>query len=158
SCLVWSSPLPGDARSRLAYVDLFQGAKPNLLLRIDNNCGAESIIEYLPSTHFYLKDREAGTPWATRLPFPVHVVARVESRDHIAGSAFVTRYAYHHGYFDPHDPEFCGFALVDQWDTEHLSNLDRKSGVPHPTNVDASSHVPPVLTRSWFHNGAFDDL
>ena len=34
------------------------------------------------------------------LPFPVHVVERVETFDAISQNRFVTRYAYHHGYFD----------------------------------------------------------
>ena len=34
-------------------------------------------LTYAPSTKFYLQDRAAGTPWLTRLPFPVHVVERL---------------------------------------------------------------------------------
>ena len=33
ACLVWSSPLPGDARRPLRYVDLMGGSKPHLLVR-----------------------------------------------------------------------------------------------------------------------------
>ena len=32
ACLVWSSPLPGDARAPLRYVDLMGGQKPHLLV------------------------------------------------------------------------------------------------------------------------------
>ena len=39
---------------------------------------------YAPSTRFYLADKAAGRPWVTRLPFPVHVVERVETRDLIS--------------------------------------------------------------------------
>jgi RHS repeat-associated protein len=157
TCLAWSSPLPGDARRRLCYVDLYQGTKPNLLVRVDNNCGAETVVSYAPSTRFYLADHEAGKPWATRLPFPVQVVERVETRDHISQNLFVTRYAYHHGYFDPHEREFRGFAMVEQWDTEEYATLAGNASLPQPANVAESSHIPPVLTRSWFHNGAFEN-
>ena len=58
----------------LRYVDLMCGQKPHLLIRIVNNLGAETRIEYASSTEFYLADKAAGTPWVTRLPFPVHVV------------------------------------------------------------------------------------
>ena len=34
------------------------------------------------------------------MPFPVHVVERVETFDHLSCNRFVTRYAYHHGHFD----------------------------------------------------------
>ena len=63
----------------------------------------------------------AGRPWVTRLPFPVHVVERVETaRPRSAGNRFVTRYAYHHGYFDGVEREFRGFGMVEQWDTEEI--------------------------------------
>ena len=36
----------------------------------------------------------------TRLPFPVHVVKRVETYDDVSRNRFVTSYTYHHGYYD----------------------------------------------------------
>ncbi len=59
-------------------------------------------------------------PWITRLPFPVHVVERVETLDRISRNRFVTRYRYRHGYFDGGEREFRGFGRVDQWDTEEI--------------------------------------
>ena len=35
ACLVWSSPLPGDARRPMRYVDLMGGQKPHLLVKTD---------------------------------------------------------------------------------------------------------------------------
>ncbi len=125
ACLVWSSPLPGDAAQPMRYVRLM-GQKPHLLQKIVNNLGAETHIAYAPSTKFYLKDKEAGTPWITRLPFPVHVIERVEIYDHISRNRFVTRYAYHHGYFDGIEREFRGFGMVEQWDTEEIGALKKK--------------------------------
>lgn len=154
ACLVWSSPLPGDAGRPLRYVDLTGGTKPHLLTRSRNNLGAETRIEYAPSTTFYLDDLRDGRPWATRLPFPVHVVSRVVTHDWVSGNQFVTRYAYHDGYFDPHEREFRGFGMVEQWDTETYETLTALGLAGQPTNVEASSHVPPVLTRTWFHTGA----
>src|SRR5690606_28129043 len=77
TCLVWSSPLPGDADSPLRYIDLMGGQKPHLLEATNNNLGLETRIHYLPSTKFYLEDKFAGTPWITRIPFPVHCVEKV---------------------------------------------------------------------------------
>src|SRR5205823_2911908 len=74
ACLIWSSPLPGDAHRPMRYIDLMDGIKPHLLIRSDNNMGAETRIHYAPSTRFYLADQLAGKPWITRIPFPVHVV------------------------------------------------------------------------------------
>ena len=155
ACLVWSSPLPGDSRRPMRYIDLMGGQKPHLLLAVKNNLGAETHVHYAPSTRFYLTDKTAGTPWITRLPFPVHVVERVEVYDRISRSRFVTRYAYHHGYFDGVEREFRGFGMIEQWDTEEFAALSATNELPAGDNIDAASHVPPVLTRTWFHTGAY---
>jgi RHS repeat-associated protein len=169
ACLVWSSPLPGERRTALRYLDLMAKGKPHLLVGLKNNLGAETRVRYVASTWFYLKHRQEGWPWITRLPFPVHVVERVETRDHISGNRFTTRYAYHHGFFDGFEREFRGFGMVEQWDTEELAALTAegklpaattqdstgKGTAPAATNLDAASHVPPVLTRTWFHTGVY---
>jgi hypothetical protein len=155
ACLVWSSPLPGDARRPMRYIDLMGGQKPHLLIRSVNNLGAETRVHYAPATKFYLADKLAGTPWITRIPFPVHVVERVETYDHVGRNRFVTRYAYHHGYFDGIEREFRGFGMIEQWDTEAFAALSASPTLPAGDNIDEASHVPPVLTRTWFHTGAF---
>ena len=154
ACLVWSSPLPGESYAPLRYVDLMGSQKPHLLKGISNNLGAETRFSYAPSTRFYLEDKDAGRPWITRLHFPVQVVERVESYDWVGRSRFVTRYAYHHGYFDSVEREFRGFGMVEQWDTE-IHHDDTSFADLETTNEDAASFVSPVLTRTWFHNGAF---
>jgi RHS repeat-associated protein len=155
ACLVWSSSLPGSAGRSLRYIDLMGGAKPHLLVKVVNNLGAETRIEYAPSTRFYVEDKLAGKPWITRLPFPVHVVARVDTYDYVSRNRFVTRHAYHHGYFDGVEREFRGFGMVEQWDTEEFAALSGSGDFPSAANIDAASHVPPVLTRTWFHTGIY---
>jgi RHS repeat-associated protein len=155
ACLVWSSPLPGDAQKPMRYVDLMGGRKPHLLIKTVNNLGAETGVQYAPSTTFYLQDKRDGKPWITRLPFPVHVVERVETNDHISRNRFVTRYAYHHGYFDGEEREFRGFGMVEQFDTEEFAALAADGALPAASNLDAASHVPPVHTKTWFHTGAY---
>ena len=68
----------------------------------------------------------------TRLPFPVHVVERIETYDFVSRNLFVTRYAYHHGYYDGVEREFRGFGRVDQWDTEEFATLTSSPGMPDP--------------------------
>lgn len=155
ACLVWSSPLPGDRRRPMRYIDLMGGQKPHLLIRTVNNLGAETHVRYAPSTRFYLADKQAGKPWITRLPFLVHVVEQVEIFDHVSRNRFVTRYAYHHGYFDGEEREFRGFGMVEQWDTEAFAALTESGAFPEATNIAQASHVPPVLTKTWFHTGAY---
>ncbi len=125
------------------------------MLTVKNNLGAETHIQYVSSTRFYLADKQAGRPWITRLPFPVFVVERVETYDFVSRNCFVTRHAYHHGYFDGVEREFRGFGMVEQWDTEELAALTTSDSFPASTNLDAASHVLPVLTRTWFHTGAY---
>lgn len=154
ACLVWSSPLPADTERPMRYVDLMGEHKPHLLTKIVNNLGAETTITYAASTKFYLQDKRAGTPWATTLPFPVHVVDRVETFDAISRNRFVTAYSYHHGHFDGVEREFRGFGRVDQLDTETFAALTGTGELPDATNIDTTSHLPPVLTKTWFHTGA----
>ncbi len=155
SCLVWSSPLPNQSGRCLRYIDLMCGLKPHLLERIDNNMGAKTRIEYASSTEFYLADKLAGTPWITKLPFPVHVVKRVEIYDQVSRNRIITRYSYHHGFYDGLEREFRGFARVDQLDTEGFASF-RPHG-EEASNWDEAYHVPPVLTKTWFHTGVFLD-
>jgi RHS repeat-associated protein len=155
ACLLWSSPLPADSLRPLRYIDLMCGQKPHLLTRLRNNLGAETVIEYASSTEFYLADKLAGIPWITRLAFPVHVVKCVETYDWISRNRFVTRYTYHHGYFDGPEREFRGFGRVDQVDTEELAALTRSGVFPIGNNENPASNVPPVLTKTWFHTGAY---
>jgi RHS repeat-associated protein len=156
ACLVWSSPLPAAIRRPMRYLALME-EKPHLLIGTKNNLGAETRVHYAPSTKFYLDDKASGRPWITRLPFPMHVLERVETFDHISRNYFVTQYSYHHGYFDGEEREFRGFAMVEQRDTEEFAALTKNGALPETTNVDLTSHVPPVLTKTWFHTGAFLD-
>ncbi len=155
ACLVWSSPLQRDAQRPMRFVNLMGKHKPHLLIKTINNLGAETRVKYLPSTYFYLKDKQEGEPWITRLPFPVHVVERIETFDHISNNYFATRYAYHHGYFDGEEREFRGFGMVEQFDTEQFSSLAPIGGEEAASNIDAASHVPPVHTKTWFHTGVY---
>jgi hypothetical protein len=155
ACLLWSSSLPRETGRQLRYVDLMCGRKPHLLDRTVNNLGAETRIDYASSTKFYLADKAVGAPWVTRLPFPVHVVERVETDDYVSRNRFVTRYTYHHGFYDGVEREFRGFGRVDQLDTEELATLTASGNFPTGHNIDVASNVPPVLTKTWFHTGVY---
>jgi RHS repeat-associated protein len=145
ACIVWSSPLPGNAPQPMRYIDLMGGQKPHLLVFVKNNMGMERSLKYVASTRFYLEDRLAGTPWVTKLPFPVQVLTQVETTDIVTQTKLVSLYRYHHGYFDGFEREFRGFGLVEQWDTEYFP--DSKTAF----------QVPPVYTKTWFHTGAYID-
>ncbi len=147
TCLVWSSPAPA-ADPPVHFVELMAQGKPHLLTEVTNNLGAQTVIRYESSTEHSLRDARAGRPWITRLPFPVQVVASVETRDLVSGNVLTTSYTYHHGWFDGVEREFRGFGRVDQRDSEVFDQR------PDGANQDPAFHVPPVLTRTWFHTGA----
>ncbi|WP_437793358.1 SpvB/TcaC N-terminal domain-containing protein [Sorangium sp. So ce693] len=153
-CLVWASSLPG-ARPRVRYIDLLGSKKPHLLTSIANNLGRTTTVTYAPSTKFYLADGAAGRPWVTRLPFVVHVIERVEVFDAVSRHRFVTTYAYHHGDYDGVEREMRGFGMVEQRDTESFSAFSGAGFAPPAANADPELHLPPVLTKTWFHTGAW---
>lgn len=142
ACIVWSSSMPAQGARPVAYVDLMGGTKPHLLSSFTNGFGGETRVEYASSTSFYLRDKADEKPWITKLPFPVHVVAKVTKLDHVANTSLVTRMRYHHGFYDGVEREYRGFAFVEQWDAE---------------TFDAESELvrPPTRTRTWFHTGAW---
>lgn len=164
ACLVWTSPLLADARAPLRYIDLTGGSKPYLLTQIVNNLGTTTTLTYAPSTKFYLQDRAAGTPWVTRLPFPVHVVERVQTEDSVSATRYVCTRSYHHGFYDGVEREFRGFARVDTTDVDVVAGASGDGTFTSTPPADAAGDVfelPGVLTRTWFHTGAFfgaDDI
>jgi RHS repeat-associated protein len=151
ACVVWSSGLPSYGQQPLRYIDLMNGLKPHLLTRVANNLGAETVIEYRSSTEYYLADRAAGHHWVTPLPFPVHVVARVETIDLVSHHRFVSSSTYHHGYFDGVEREFRGFGRIERLDREEFSG---PAGSPF-RNEATEWQIPPVLTKTWYHTGVF---
>ena len=151
ACIVWSSRLPKDRNTPLKYIDLMNSKKPHIMVFYKNNLGKEVFLEYAPSTKFYLEDKIAGTPWVTKLHFPVHCISKTETVDKISGWRFVNSYKYHHGYYDHPEREFRGFGMVEQTDTEYFENW----GKADATNiVDKELHQEPVVSKTWFHTGA----
>lgn len=157
ACLAWSSPLPGEARSTIRYIDLMGGQKPHLLIKTKNNLGAETEVTYAPSTKFYLEDKQAGKPWITKLPFPVHCVEKVTVRDIWRQTEFASTYSYHHGYFDGIEREFRGFGRVEQRDVETYGKFMQGNAASPYITDDHTLYQPPIKTVTWYHTGAAFD-
>ncbi|HMQ52011.1 MAG TPA: SpvB/TcaC N-terminal domain-containing protein [Anaerolineae bacterium] len=157
SCAVLTKNEAGYPGVRHDYYDFTGGIKPHLLIELTDNMGATTRVKYASSTRFYLEDEQAGKPWISRLPFPVHVIEKTETVDHISGSKLVTTYNYHHGYFDGQEREFRGFGCVEQRDTQAFEQFSQPGLVDIPFEVaPAGLHVPPVWTRTWYHTGAYE--
>ncbi|MBK6520313.1 MAG: toxin [Polyangiaceae bacterium] len=153
--LTWAGS-PQCHPGTLRHTTPFGTAKPYLLATIDNGMGLTRTLSYGSSTAHYLRDQRAGRPWPTKLPFPVQVLDRVDTRDAIAGTRLVTRYRYSHGYYDPQDRELRGFGLVETEDAETFAPGEGAGSFPELPHDDAGDLAqPPVLTKTWFHTGAF---
>ena len=120
--VLWSG-LGHDDES--AFLDLTGGVKPYLLTDLDNHRGATTRLTWSTSTAYAGADRDAGRPWSTTLPFPVHVLAGVTTNDLFADTVQTTGFIYHDGYWDAADREFRGFGRVEQVDTLAPRQQDR---------------------------------
>lgn len=154
ACIVWSSEMPAYSKSPMRYIDLMGGKKPHIMRSHENGFGKKTEVEYKSSTWFYLQDKLKGTPWITKLPFPVQVVTKTIVTEVVTNVRFTAEYSYHHGYYDHAEREFRGFGRVDQTDTEYF-DVFTQTGASN--TVPAAHHQPPVLTKTWFHTGAFLD-
>lgn len=154
SALTWT-PKRRAGEPTVHYATPFGTDKPHLLASITNGTGLETRFEYAASTKFYLADKKARRPWATKLPFPVQVLTRVESYDHIARRRFATTYSYRHGYYDTHEREFRGFGLVETVDAESFDAASGSGLFPDLPIDNGELQQTPVLTKTWFHTGAW---
>jgi RHS repeat-associated protein len=158
--ILWSYDFGAFPDSTYKFLDLTDGIKPYVLDGMDNHMGAVTKVSYAPSTRFYLEDEtRSETRWRTPLPFPVQVVARVEAIDEISHGKLTTEYRYHHGYWDGKEREFRGFGMVEQLNTEtfadyHGNDLHGPEAAFQP--VRDMHFSPPLLTKTWFHQGPVD--
>jgi RHS repeat-associated protein len=99
-------------RARTWHVTLAD-TPPYLLASVDNGLGEGLTVRYGSSVAEARRDREAGRPWSTFLPFPVPVVVeRIRSVG--AGAAPErSRYRYHDGAWDTSLRRFLGFGRVE---------------------------------------------
>ncbi|MGV8964506.1 MAG: SpvB/TcaC N-terminal domain-containing protein, partial [Candidatus Saccharimonadaceae bacterium] len=154
ACIVWSSELPAYRSAPMRYIDLMGGKKPHIMRSHENGFGKKSEVEYKSSTWFYLQDKLKGEPWITKLPFPVQCVSKTIVSEKVTNVRFTSEYTYHHGYYDHAEREFRGFGRVEQTDSENFDVFE-KTGASNI--VPAEHHQSPVLTKTWFHTGAFLD-
>jgi RHS repeat-associated protein len=159
--ILWTREADGSGRPSHFFLDLTGGNKPYLLDRMDNNMGAVTEVNYATSTKYYLRDYAIpANRWRTTLPFPVQVVEHVKVTDELSGGVLTTEYRYHHGYWDGVEREFRGFGMVEQVDTEVFNSYAGRAieGRGDYLNhlLRQQNYAPPMLTRTWFHQGPVD--
>ncbi|SFW15381.1 SpvB/TcaC N-terminal domain-containing protein [Chitinophaga sancti] len=134
------------------------GVKPYLLYAMSNGLGLSTKLKYSSSVEFYLRDKKAGSPWITHLPFPVQVVEKMIISDSVNGNTLTRRFAYHEGCYDNNQKEFLGFGYVESWDAEQYESFS-STGTPadFPVNdVNSELIVAPVYTREWYLTGIME--
>ncbi len=158
--LTWSRDIGANRSGSYRLLDFCGGMKPLLLTEMSNGMGTTTRVRYGVSTTHAIRDRKAGRPWVTTLPFPVQVVDTVEVIDHIGRTKLVTEYKYHDGYYAGREREFRGFASVEQIDSqdfELFAGPGLRGRGQLLENIARWMHVPPVRTVTWFHTGLYFD-
>lgn len=144
--VLWTYNPNTQTNNTYRFLDLTSAINPYMLNKMDNNMGAVTHVQYTSSTEFYLADAiDPNTRWQTPLPFPVQVISQVRVEDYFSKNVITTEYRYRHGYWDGVEREFRGFGMVEQIDTERSAQL---------TAGAEERFTPPVLTRTWFHQGS----
>ena len=159
ACLVWSSPLPGDARRPMRYIDLMGGqqAAPAASRR-RTTWARRRACDYAPSTKFYLQDKLAGKPWITRLPFPVHVR---RARERVTTSGAARRSPPPTAITTATSTASSASSAASGGSSRSISRTSASSpqATSHSPYItdDQTLYQPPVKTVTWFHTGAFVD-
>lgn len=76
------------------------------------------------------------------LPFPVHVLKKVQTHDLMSQNTLTQTFEYREGWYDGYEREFNGFPQVAQYDAESAGPLTRQEGFSAP-----------LISRSWYHTG-----
>ena len=153
--ILWNT-YPGGGPDTFAFLDFAPGEQPYLLKTITNGIGLTTTISYRSSTLDWVRDRDAGRPWPQAVPFPVPVIARVETHDGLA--TYVTEYQYHDGYYDGQEKEFRGFAAAEQREIGDPSAPDLITAYRYDTGAiqDALKGKPLALETRTAANAVFN--
>jgi RHS repeat-associated protein len=127
----------------IEYLDLMCGRKPHIMHSFSNGLGVITTFEYQPSTFYCLEDLARGTPWSTKLAFPVQCVSKVTILDKVNGNTSTTSYKYHNGAYDSVEQQFAGFEMV-----ETIMSESAVVGAGDETYRSLPTH-----TKSWFNVG-----
>ncbi|MBL6448472.1 hypothetical protein JMN32_19320 [Fulvivirga sp. 29W222] len=134
-----------------------QSLKPYLLTTMENGSGLTTSFEYKSSTSYYLEDKKAGKPWVSKLAFPIQLISKTTLTDKIAGTVTTNSYSYHNGFYDVAEREFRGFGYVETTDSQTYEEILKSNNPYYPVEaLDKNLYVPPVLTRQWYHTGAYE--
>ena len=137
----------------MRYIDLMGGRKPHLLIKTVNNLGAET--QYVRAVDQVLPGGQARRASPGLPGCRSRCTSSSGSRPTIASAATASSPAM------PTTTAIStarsGSSAASAWSsrrTPRNSRPSQRSGeLPPGDNIDAASHVPPVLTKTWFHTG-----
>lgn len=110
-----------NAGTGMAYVDLYDGARPHVLSDLDNGLGVTTHATYSSIAALAIKARFNSQAWTRSSPQPTHVVTDLFTRDG-AGTSFHTTHQYSDPVYDPRDHAFLGFENVTTSDEGDASS------------------------------------
>ena len=144
---------PATPARPMRYVDLMGGTKPHLLVAIVNNLGAETRSTTRPSTRSTCTTSAPARRGSRgcRSRCTSSSGSRRYDRDQPAtASSRATRTT------TATSTASSASSAASAWSSSGTPRSSPRSGaVPDGRTVDATSHVPPVLTKTWFHTGAY---
>ena len=158
TCLVWSLARARARRAGQCATSTCSAARSRTCW-----CGWSTTSAPRPtsatrsSTAFYLADKAAGRPWVTRLAFPVQVVERVETLRPDQPQPLRHPVRVPPRLLRRHRARVPRLRHGGAVGHRGARRAGRRPVMAEATNVDPVSHVPPVLTRTWYHTGAFVD-
>lgn len=125
----------------------FAEQKPYLLAGMNNNMGVDTQLHYYNSAQSWLDEKQESPQAVCHLPFPVQLLARVQTLDEISGNCLSQASRYRRGMYDGVERKFRGFAWVEVLDTDENA---RATGVHN-------SMSSPTRTCTWYHTGREED-
>ena len=159
ACLVWSSPLPGDARRPMRYVDLMGGQKPHLLVKTvqqPRRRNDRRSTRLRPSS--ICRTSAPANRGSRKLPFPVHC-RREESPSRTNGgrplsprpTPITTAIS------TAPNASSAASAASNSWMSSPTANSPQGNTASPYITDDKTLYQPPVKTVTWFHTGALLD-
>ncbi len=141
---------PDDAgKPRLVRIDLTSGVRPNLLAALDNGTGGRRAFTWRATGDLMAEAAAAGRPWRSAIPFPMEVVAEIDTDDGLSPTEIDGR-AYRDPYYDGVQRRFRGFAesVERQPGDAHAAALEVDRRYHTGENEDESLAGRPV-EESW---------
>ena len=87
----------------------------------------------------------------------MYVVDRVEVIDQVSKGKLTSEFSYHNGYWDGFEREPRGFGRVERRDTQESTVYNAPGLHGDAEFAPVTQFSPPVLTKTWFHQGPVAD-